>query len=183
MKMYVANASAQDHLFIYRIPEEARQRQLPIRRGSQIPLPDDLNQEQINAIVEQHERYGFVSTADVKSNNVKRHFTRLVYSIGQPVAGMYIEALLNSNHGVLDAQGKEIRRTTAIAANAAIAQELQKEREMNNLEADVGAVDITIQEEEPRGGYDRPSAQIIAEGFKVEASTQPQSHKPGRRRK
>ncbi len=170
--MYVANASAQEHLFMYRIPEESRMRQVPIRRGSQVALPDkNMNPDQINAIIAQHEKYGFVSTDEVKTGRIKRKFTRLVYSLGQPVSGLIIDALLNNNIGVLNEFGKKIREETAVAANAKIVDELQREKEENQLDADVGNVEMTIQEEEPTGGYDRPTKDIVAEGYQVQGKT------------
>ena len=167
MRMYVANASAQFHTFAYRIPEVPQMRQLTIQPMRQIVLPDDMSKPQLDAVIEQHSRYGFASVEDVKSGTVKKRYTKLVYSIGSPVSGPIIDMLFHSNHGVLDAQGREIRKETAIVANQAIQKQLEAERE-NGLEADIKDIEITLQEEEqPGGGYDRPTAQAIAEGYRV----------------
>ena len=169
MLMYVGNASAQYHQFTYRIPEVDKTRSLTITPMRQVRLADDLNQHQIDAIIEQHGSFGFASTEDVKRGSIKKKYTKLVYSVGSPVAGPIIEALFHSNHGILDQMGRQIRKETAVVANDAIQRQLQTERE-KGLEADVGAIDITIQEEEqPSGGYDRPTDQVISEGFRVAA--------------
>lgn len=185
MQMFVGNASAQFHQFTYRIPEVDKTRFLTIPPMKQVRLADDLNQQQIDSIVEQHGPFGFASIEDVKRGAVKKQYTKLVYSVGTPIAAPIIEALFHSNHGILDAQGRQIRRETAVVANDAIQRQLQAERE-KGLEADVAAIDITIQEEEqPSGGYDRPSSQVISEGFRVasEEAAAPVAPKGGRKRR
>ena len=180
-KMYVANASIQRHEFIYRIPEQQKQRRLTIEPMSQVKLADDLNPEQIQSIIEQHEHYGFASTAEIKSGTVKKNFTRLCYSVDQPVSSILIEALSRSNIAVLDATGRALRQQAAIASNEAVVRQLDNQRH-EGLEADVGKFEMTVQEEEPRGGYDRPTSDIVAEGFRVNnAETPSRAVKRGRR--
>jgi len=130
-------------------------------------LVDDINPQQMESIVKQHEHYGFATVAEVKSGTVKRAFTRLVYS-ESPIAPHILEALLRNNHAFLDEEGKAIRRNTAIAINNAVVNQLETAREDTGLEATVRDLDVTIQEEEPKGGYDRPTKEIISEGFKID---------------
>lgn len=181
MKMYVANASIQRHEFIYRIPEQRKERRLTIEPMSQVRLADDLNQGQIDDIVEQHEKYGFVPVEEVKS--VKKRFTRLCYSIDKPISSFHIELLSRTNISTLDDFGKEMRKQTAIASNEAVSKVLADQREQQGLEADVNNFEMTIQEEEPSGGYDRPTSEVIAEGFKVETKTNQPAVQTGRRRR
>ena len=184
-RVYVGNASIQHHEFRYNYPGDGRQRMIPIRMMSQAILPDDFNPMQLESLVDQNEPYGFATIDEVKSGRVKKHATRLVYSTS-PIASVVIEALYNINRGILDEQGREMRKQTAIAANAAVMQRLQDEKD-KGLEADVSAIDLTIQEEEPRGGYDRPAKDIIAEGYEVApaaSSAAPKGHRGrGRPRK
>ena len=179
-RMYVANASIQRHQFTYRIPEQSKQRTQTIEPMSQVMLADDLNPEQIQAVVEQHERYGFASTTEIKSGTVKKKFTRLCYSVGQPVSSLMIEALSNSNISVLDISGKAMRQQAAIASNDAVVRTLDSQRH-EGLEADVNKFEMTVQEEEPRGGYDRPSADIVAEGFRISNESRAHPAKRGKR--
>lgn len=184
MKMYVGNATAQDHVFIYRIPEESQQRQIPIRRMSQIVLPDkNLSQMAVDSIIEQHGRYGFVSSDEAKRSRI---YTGLIYSVDKPVTGVMLEFMFSMNRGVLDERGKVIRQETAIAANAKITEQLEAQK-AEGLDAAVVDVDMTIQEEEQRGGgfvSQAEGAKVVSEGYRVDNKAQPRSapHKPGKRK-
>jgi hypothetical protein len=184
MKMYIGNATAQDHLFIYRIPEESQQRQIPIRRMSQTILPDrNLNQEAIDSIIEQHGRYGLVSCDEAKRSKI---YTGLIYSIDRPVSAVMLEFMFSMNREVLDERGKKIRQETAIAANAKITEQLETQK-AEGLDAAVVDVDMTIQEEEQRGGgfvSENEGTKPVSEGYRVDnkgpARSAPKS--PGKRK-
>lgn len=171
-KMYVANASTQRMLFMYRIPEQPRQRQVPIEPMSQVVLPDDMSPEQIHSVVEQHEPYGFVTADTVRTKHNQTRNIRLCYSLGSPVSAVIINALATKNFTVLDAQGRDMRQQASIASNMAIENALETQRrDMAREGADPGQLksfETVIQEEEPAGGYGRPDKEVLSEGIKVD---------------
>lgn len=175
MQMYVANASTQKQLFMYRIPEQPRMRQVPIEPMGQAKLPDDLNQEQITSIVEQFEKYGIVSVDEARAKRPAKRNVSLCYSVGHPVSALVISALATKNFAVLDAMGREMRQRAAVASNAAVGAALEEQRrEMAREGVDPGQLasfEATIQEEEPAGGYKVPEKEVLAEGIKVVGRT------------
>ena len=176
-RMYVANATLQRHEFIYRIPEETKDRRLTIQPLSQIMLPDELNPEQIASIVEQHERYGFISLTDLK-NGKRKERSNLMYSLDRSLSSVAIESLYQANKGIVDAYGRRMREESAIIANDAIVKELDKQRQEQGLEGEVRKVEVTVQEEEPPGGY---VGKPIADGFRIEKTPVDNSSRRGRK--
>lgn len=164
--MFVANASPQVHEFYYRIPEEHKTRKLTIQPFGQIKLSDDMNQEQISAVIHQHEPYGFVSSNDVKSGKTRKAHTRLCYSFGQPVSQLIIDALYQNNYRILDDQGKELRQSMAVVGNSALTSEVNKARQ-NGLEAGTHNFEMTIQEEDDSGSREGTSIGVLSEGYRV----------------
>ena len=180
-KVHVANASPQIHEFHYRIPEILKRRTLTILPFRQVVLPDDMNVEQISAVVAQHEQYGFVSADDVKNGKARKAHTRLCYSIDKPISSMVIDALYRNNYTILDAQGKEIRKTMAVMANSAVQNTLEAERR-NGLDANVAGFNITLQEEDQIGkSGEELSSGPLAEGYIV-ADENSMEHPPVRPR-
>ena len=172
--MFVANASIQIHEFIYRIPEQKKERRITIQPMSQQRLPDDMGPDDIAAVVSQHEIYGFISVQDVKNGSTRKKTTRLCYNVGASVPAHVIEAVFRQNINVMDEDGRKQRELSAIRSNTAVVNALE-EQKRQGLEADVKNFEITVQEEEPRGGYDRPDSEVIAEGYRVDSSATQQS--------
>lgn len=183
MKIWVANCSLQIHEFIYRISEQNRERRLTIQPMSQTRLADEFSVEQLEALLSQNEKYGFVSVTDVKNGRVSKKFTRLCYSVDAPVSGVMIEALTMQNKSALLDFGKDLRKETAIASNAAIAKVLEVEQQKTGLEANFQSFEQTVQEEEPADGYNKPTAEIIGEGFHVEQEATAPPPQAGRQRR
>jgi hypothetical protein len=166
MKMYVGNASMNDHLFIYSVMEESKDRRVTIRQMSQVLLGDNLNQPSIDAIVKQQSKYGFVQVSEIKGIR-NRPFTRLIYSIDRPIPSLMIQLLYDFNRGVQVDMGKRIQEDTAIIANNEVVKQLEEARR-DGLDADIKDISVTIQEEEPKGGFDRPVKEVTSVGFKMD---------------
>lgn len=121
MKMYIANCTQQRQIFMYRLPETngsgmmGGQRQQDIEIGQQVILSGDLNKFQIDAVVDQHARYGLVAVEEI--DRTKGAFTGLCYSIDKPVPVNKLLYVINANKGVLDLRGQEIRKEAAVAIN------------------------------------------------------------------
>lgn len=176
--MFVANASLQRHEFIWRMMGQTKERRLTIQPMSQVRLVDDLQPEDVAHIIEQHEKYGFLSVDDVRRGAVKKKkFTRLCYSMGSFIPSTTIETLFRTNMTALDDQGKDLRQETAIASNNAVIRELDSQRQQSNLEGEVRNFELTIQEE--TNGTD-DTADVVAEGYRVNAREQ--QSQPSRRK-
>lgn len=127
MKMYIANCTNQVQEFIYRLPEVASIRSQPINIGRQILIAGNIGQEDVDAIIAQHSKYGFQSVQEVeqKSNAGQRPFVGLVYQMDKPVSLEKIRRVLLLNHNVLIVRGREQRKAAAVAASDAINQQTE----------------------------------------------------------
>lgn len=124
-KMYVANVTEKIHEFNYTAPELSQGRRIKIQPRSQVKLPDDLNMEQVKAIVQHHEPYGFAQANEAGKGYFKGHLTELVFSLDKPVPHVTLALQYESNHHVLFERGKQTRRETAIASSVAAANEIE----------------------------------------------------------
>ena len=180
-KMFIANASLQIQLFSYRMPEQTKQRTLQIEPMSQTAIPDDLLPTDVESIVGQHEMYGFISLTELKNGVNLKHRTSLLYNLDAPIASEFIRTLFNINKGILDEFGQRVRQEAAIATNNVLNNALDAQRHQG-LDADVGEVEVTVQEEDTGSVVDRDP---IAEGFVVaenqEHGTKTTSRRSGRR--
>lgn len=168
MKMYVANATRQRHEFFYSIPEVSKRRQITIYPFGQVVLPDDLTKEAIEAIVRDKEPYGFIDVNDASPSRNRGKFAGLCYAIDKAVPAHRIDALWAGNVGILDAQGKALRQSAAIASNQEIARVVAQQAErQDGLRVDVSGVEVSVQQEIESGG---PIAtqDAISEGFRIQ---------------
>lgn len=123
MKLYIANATKQDHDFLYRMgfdPQADRQgaprvRLLPIKKGSQVAIEG--NKEELEAVIGQHRIYGIV---DVKEFEKMPKFSGLVYSVGSPINVDRIYHALDHHDEVIDENAQEARENSTAATNAMI---------------------------------------------------------------
>ena len=150
MKMYVANGTRHHQDFIFRLPENPNSRIMKIPVGSQVQVPGDLSQKDIDAIVEQHGRYGLVPADSVDSTKT---FIGMCYSIGAPVKVNKISAMDEHNQDVLEEAGRRNRTEAAIATHEALAANVPG----------FSAVETSIVEDTRRSG----SAPRVDEGFRV----------------
>ena len=140
MRLYVANATPQNHVFMYRLPEKTGEYQLSIPPGSQVRLPQELSKPDIDSIIEQRARYGFVEARTARSF---RQFSALCYSVDKPVVHEAIHGLILHNQDVLVERGKEIRR----AAGVAIHQNIEEQMFRTQMPDRLVAVEATAQED------------------------------------
>lgn len=116
--LYVANASKQNHDFIYRLPEETSFRRQQIPRGGQIVIYQaNINADIVSIILDQHLRYGLVDSSKIDST---KPFVGLCYSIDKPINVNKIMYADEHNAGVLQNQSEEARKLSAAAIHDAI---------------------------------------------------------------
>ena len=181
MKFYVANCTTQRVEFMWRMPENPKLLSVTIQPTSQTCL-GDLTQPQIDAIVEHHSKYGMVNAIDMNAADARRKTTSSIYSVGHPVPSGKIEAILLRNYAVLDERGKLLRKEAAVASNDALARTLAEQNRQTGIGADIKAVEMTIVEEEPSGGYTGKTSDHVAEKLVIEKDFVPTIPLRGRRR-
>lgn len=118
--LFIANATSQNHQFLYRRPESSKMHSMHIRMGSQICIRD-LDQAAIAAIVKQHEPYGMKSEDEA----VKRpRFVGLCYAVDEPVklARILERATMNTEAMMKRAAERREEVVGAIGANLANVQ-------------------------------------------------------------
>lgn len=131
--LYVANTSKQHHDFIYRVPEEFHKiRTQKIMIGEQIRVYQDDTIEKLNAIVEQHTRYGLAAANEVDRT---KPFIGLLYQFDKPIDVNKFMYADEHNAGVYEEQGREIRQTAAAALHNQIEQ--VGSSQLQNLQAEV----------------------------------------------
>lgn len=157
MKLYVANASKQDHLFAYMLPENPRPFSHQIRAGGQIEIPGD--KDAIDAIIKQHEIYGMQH-----AEKVGKGFGGLCYRVDKPVS---IEAIKHgftqSEQEMID-RAQQARTITAAAADKMISDKAQ---EMGLKQR--GGLEVEIIEEKKNQADNEPkfeqTIEVIHEGI------------------
>ena len=169
MKMYVANATLQRQEFYYSLPEQTKRRQLTIQPLAQVRVADELDQQGVDYIVAQHEKYGFLSVDAITASKNPRGFHGLCFSIDKPVTSARIETLMRGNQQILDARGQMLRREAAIASNDAMTRSLSHNSELQDLTVDIKNVELTVQQD-LKDGEDFASKDAVSEGFKVSSS-------------
>lgn len=165
MKMYIANATKQKFDFMYRLPETTGLRVQNIPIGGQIQITGELLPIQVDAIIEQHAKYGMVSVDEVDRS---KSFTGLCYSIDKPIPVSKIMTAVRLNTDVLQERGRQIRQEAAIAENNRIEQSMRE----NDIPGELKALNVSVQEEK-----ERPDGEQVSEGIRVTRSD-PQNEQP-----
>jgi hypothetical protein len=171
-RMFIANLTQQIQVFCYRVVEEASPFRQEIPIGGQIMIAKDLSPADVELIIGAHQVYGMIRAEDVD------RATGLVptcFQMDKRISIQIIEKGLRHNRQVLEIRGREQRKQSAVLTSNAINDRLASAE----IPAGLAEVDISIVEEEPKGGYqhDKP----VGEGIKVSA-TEPGDPPPAARR-
>lgn len=159
-QLFIANVTKQLVQFAYRVPERQGVVVQPIPIGGQIKVTplggkDDLSTPEIDAIIDQHRKYGLIPVEEVDSSKVP--FCGMCYSVGKPITVDRLHKAMKRNEDALEEQGKVIRQEAAVAVN-------------NQIEGTIGEnlrqLEMSITEEEPRGGYSEDHTPL-GEGVRV----------------
>ncbi|MCU6240787.1 hypothetical protein [Enterobacter asburiae] len=119
MKLFIANTTKQRHDFTYRKPETGRLVYHPINAGAQAVVMDGTAAE-IDAIIQQHSRYGLIDATNIDQNHV--HIGRC-YSIDKPVSARVIENAMRDNDGHLNREAHERRQAALIATSNSLSEQ------------------------------------------------------------
>lgn len=113
-KLYVANLTDQDHIFIFKLPEKVGpplRKVIPAKRQEMIPgvqSPVDCT-----AIIEHHSPYGMRAVEELGREGM----VPLVYSIDKPVSSRVMDDQYARNKRVLFQRGEEQRKIAAVQTN------------------------------------------------------------------
>ena len=157
MKLFIGNATKQNHDFAYWIPraKSARIQRVPI--GGQVMISGDLDQEAIDAIIQQHAPYGLVAASE--ADHV-REFVGLCYSVNLAIRAEVLEKLMHHNTRVLVEKGKVIRKEASVAGNDQLQNNLTESGRPETLRQ----METSLVEE---NHDDRSPDPQIAEGYRV----------------
>ena len=145
MQLFVANTTKQIQAFACAVPEMTGIKIAMIPIGQQIPVFGDLNRPQIDAIIEQHRRYGMVSADEVDRT---KPFIGMCYSEGKKIPLGKLMHAFDHNREVLEARGAELRKLAAIQVSNQIEGELGRVVQDPTLKA----FDVTLTEEDSKEG-------------------------------
>jgi hypothetical protein len=133
--------------------------------GGQIRLPEILTQADIDAILEQHTRYGLVPVDEI--NNAKE-FKGMCYSVDKPIPSGKIEALFRHNQEWMIEVGKRTRQEAAVAASN-IAENALSELNLEAPSPGMAVNQQAFQAEIVEENHDsRSGLPMINEGIRVE---------------
>ncbi len=138
-KLYIANTTKQHHQFVYRIPEDGRNtptmQEIPV--GQCVQIYRDDTSSVLEAIIEQHTRYGLVPVNEIDRT---KDFIGLAYQFDQPIDVEKIIRALTHNDQVLKQLGDAQRKDVAVAISQGIEQGARE------AGANAGAVEVTVEE-------------------------------------
>ncbi|OMQ26902.1 hypothetical protein [Serratia oryzae] len=113
MKLHIANCSPQRHLFNYKLPERRQPFARHIPAGDQITL--EVQDTDITAIIDQHERYGFVDVT-----KIPKDFSGICYSIDREIKVSKIKDGYEARIEFLDDRAEKIIEESAVVINNGI---------------------------------------------------------------
>ena len=157
MKLFIGNATKQNHDFAYWVPNAKAARTQRIAIGQQIMISGDLDQAAIDSIIQQHAPYGLVASSE--ADHV-REFVGLCYSVDKMIRAETLSKLMIHNTRVLVEKGKEIRKEASVAGNEQLTSNLEESGRPETLRQ----MEASLVEE----NYDERSPDPqIAEGYRV----------------
>lgn len=162
--IYIGNASKQRFIFEYWLPESKRRVSLEIPIGTQVKLAGNLTMKDIDAIIEQHRKYGLISETEIERTRV---FCGICYATDRPISVRKLTVLMGRNEQVLVSRGQEVRKRLALAVNDQLQTNLESGRRPETMKN----FDLSVIENEPKGGYRDDIAAPVAETVQVAAGS------------
>ena len=132
--LYVANTTQQFHEFTYRVPGESSQKMMNQRipPGTQQRIFGDAPLPVIKGIIDQHRNYGLISAAEAVKKS--KNFIGLCYSIDSPVSFDELNAAVEHNKKVKQAEDEQRKLETAIAFNSTMEEALDRPMSVSEVE-------------------------------------------------
>lgn len=143
-KMYILNCTRQVQEFWYRLPESEKLLHQLIPIGGQIQVAGELSTPEIDAIIEQHARYGMVAYSEIDK---RQPFIGYCYQVDKRFSNV-VDALQRGfahNDQVLEERGQRLREEAAVAINQSI--------EDQRAPARLTELEMTVEEEGDEGTF------------------------------
>lgn len=181
-KLFIANCTKQNMQFTYRLTDNPKRPMfLNIRYGAQAMLPQDLPLNELDRIIKAQERYGMIPVEELDR---RKDYTGFVYSIDKPVPVAKIDRVINHNIGILDRRGVEIRRQTAVMANATIDKAISDQRSYDPRGLGTKDVfEVSVIEQDQNNGQTTTINEIITVDANARPGDEPVRRGRGRPRK
>lgn len=127
MKLWIGNPTGQDNDFLYRLKGEASRPSpymIRIPAQNQVCLPQDMTQDQVDAIIAHQENYGARADADM----LRLRFTApsraalvpLIYNVGKMVRDSAIVAVYHVNQETLEGFSGAVAEEVAVGIEQAV---------------------------------------------------------------
>jgi hypothetical protein len=137
--LFIANTSTKHNDFNFRLPGNPQLRIEKIPAGNQIRVLADMNQEEIDYVVKQHEVYGLIHVSQIKKID---QFSGMIYS-DKPISVNDMQVTMDKNNDVLLKEGYELKKVAAVAMDSALRDAINNSHENLGLQK---SVEIDIQE-------------------------------------
>lgn len=102
--LFIGNTTKQHHDFVFKMPETGRTISRKIQAGTQEVVFRDSTDAVVNAVIDQHKKYGLVSETEAKK---AKHFIGLLYSTEKPIKLGSLELAFHHNQEILEAQAEK----------------------------------------------------------------------------
>jgi hypothetical protein len=147
--LYVANCTRQPHDFLYRVPGEdmALLRRIQIQRiepGTQQRIHNECPLPVLEAIVEQHRKYGLIPVTEVPN---AKAYVGLCYAFDRPVDFERLSYAVDHNLGVLHDRGVQQREEAAVAIDQTIEAVREDARRQGARLAPLRGTDLEVMED------------------------------------
>lgn len=174
--LYVANCTRQPVDFMYRVPGEdmVLLRRVQIQRlepGTQQRIHNEAPLPVLEAIVDQHRKYGLIPVSEVTS---VKDFAGMCFSFNYPVDLDRLAYAIDHNQGVLEERGREQRQAAAVAIGQALDSELEQARRSGANVPGLRGLRVEVLEDS-----DNPK---FGEGIQVDQGARPSGSTPQRLR-
>lgn len=153
--LFVGNTTKQHTDFIFRMPESGKVISRKILAGTQEAILRDVDDAQVNAVIDQHKKYGLVSEAEAKKS---RQFIGLLYSTKDPIKLGSLQMAFHHNQEIMEAQAEKNLEHIGAAAKQTLDQ-ISRDGEGSGLPR----VELEVVEQPKVGGKDT----TIAKGVEI----------------
>ncbi len=152
--LFIANCKSQDESFSFRIAETGQLITQHIPAGGQLQIYRDADRATLEAIVEQHRRYGLIPVAEIDRT---KPFINLCYQFDKAITQNHIKYGVEHNVEVLTDLGRERRDQAAVA----VGTNLERAAEEASGHPRLSAVSLEVQEEKNPGDNSKGINEVI----------------------
>lgn len=102
--LFIGNTTKQHNDFVFKMPETGKTISRKIVAGTQEVILRDATDGQVNAVIDQHKKYGLISETEAKK---AKNFIGLLYSTDKPIKLGSLQLAFHHNQEILEAQAEK----------------------------------------------------------------------------